>query len=371
MGIPPSAMLSIESQYSLLVFLLFSMVVAIPRTRESEDTNTQLIDSKDLAYSHDYVMEDNNNTQVTDGKNLTKSLYDVVEDTNSQATDSKDLQPSNVATCDQIMTNNGLNFSSFWHGAAHGIHSIYLEEIREYFEPNTTIHNKIPVVNPDLSAEQTILFDSPLAGYDEDFRTMALKVMAYFMTHDKPDFATQGLNTLEKLTHQYHMHEIYKAAAPIYRRMKNNPPNDPELCPCVNDITGNGILLEMVNIAQQLKYFNSMRRPRNGRAVASRDYSVLGGLFNYKRDKRSADEDITEYEETYLTHSNKENAEQLLAVRPWIPNTLQGPEQWVSYEAMLTKSMLNEEELNDFAVFMYCKLNQPELDHPKELFDRY
>merc|ERR1711962_851825 len=282
MGIAPITMLP-NKQYELLLSVLCTLVVANPQSKEPDDT---------------------------------QSLYDVVEDNNSHPTDSKELtNPTTVATCDQIMANNGLNFSSFWHGAAHGIHSIYLEEIREYFESNATIHNKIPVVNPDLSAEQTILFDSPLAGYDEDFNTMALKVMAYFMLHDKPDFATQGLNTLEKLTHQYHMHEIYKAAAPIYNRMKNNPPHDPELCPCVNDVTGNGILLEMVNIAQQLKYFNSMRRSRN--ALASRAYQSR----KYRRvKKRSTDEDVTAedvamYEQMYLTESNKENAEKLLKVQ--------------------------------------------------------
>ena len=46
-----------------------------------------------------------------------------------------------------------------------------------------------------------------------------------------------------------------------------------------------------------------------------------------------------------------------------------GPEQWISYQAMLTTSMLEEEELNDFATFMYCRLNQPNTDHPKDLFD--
>ena len=65
---------------------------------------------------------------------------------------------------------------------------------------------------------------------------------------------------LEKLTHQYHMHEIFAAAAPIYNKMKEDPPTDPALCPCVNDVTGSGILTEMVNIAKQLKYF--ARQPR-------------------------------------------------------------------------------------------------------------
>lgn len=47
-----------------------------------------------------------------------------------------------------------------------------------------------------------------------------------------------------------------------------------------------------------------------------------------------------------------------------------GPAQWVSYQAMLTSSMLESEELNDFATFMYCRLNEPDTDHPKELFDK-
>jgi len=126
---------------------------------------------------------------------------------------------------------------------------------RYFFEPKATETNKIPVVNKNLSSQQTILFDAPLAGYDEHFNTMVLKVMAFFMLNDRPDFFGQGLNTLEKLTHQYHMHEIYAAAAPIYRKMKENPPSDPELCGCVNDVTGNGILIEMANIARQLRYF--------------------------------------------------------------------------------------------------------------------
>ena len=90
--------------------------------------------------------------------------------------------------CNDVMANNGLNFSSFWHGAAHGIHSIGLEEIRHFFDPTAPEQNKIPVVNVNLSAEQTILFNSPLHGYDEDFKTMALKVMGFYMLHDQPDF---------------------------------------------------------------------------------------------------------------------------------------------------------------------------------------
>ena len=47
--------------------------------------------------------------------------------------------------------------------------------------------------------------------------------------------------------------KIYATAAPIYKKMKENPPSDPELCGCVNNIMGKGILVEMANIARQLK----------------------------------------------------------------------------------------------------------------------
>jgi len=313
-----------------------------------------------------------------------KSLYHVVEDLPGNETHGSGKEP--VATCSDVMARNGLNFSSFWQGAAHGLHSLHLEEIRYFFEANATENNKIPVVNKNLSSEQPILFNAPLAGYDEQFNTMALKVMAYFMRNDRPDFFEQGLNTLEKLTHQYHMHEIYAAAAPIYKKMKENPPTDPELCGCVNDITGNRILGEMANIARQLKYFQSRRSPRATCGFDLRAYlnayGPCGGisikLRAYqlpKQQKREAErpdlneQAIAQRESTYLENPNRETALRLLQVRPWDGNSLVGPEQWASYQAMLTASMLGPEQLNDFATFMYCRLNHPDIDHPQELFE--
>jgi len=310
-----------------------------------------------------------------------KSLYHVVEDLPGNETHGSGKEP--VATCSDVMARNGLNFSSFWQGAAHGLHSLHLEEIRYFFEANATENNKIPVVNKNLSSEQPILFNAPLAGYDEQFNTMALKVMAYFMRNDRPDFFEQGLNTLEKLTHQYHMHEIYAAAAPIYKKMKENPPTDPELCGCVNDITGNRILGEMANMARQLKYFQSKRTPRSrcSLRIYIRIYwgsSSCGGGREPQalaRKRREAEENgfdeqtIAERETTYLENPNRETALRLLQVRPWDGNSLVGPEQWASYQAMLTASMLGPEQLNDFATFMYCRLNHPDIDHPKELFE--
>ena len=111
----------------------------------------------------------------------------VLPDENSEENGEK----GDMEKCDETMARNGLNFSSFWQGAGHGIHSLSLEEIRHYFEPDAPEENRIPVVNTNLTAEKTILFNAPLRGYDDDFKTMALKVMAYFMLNDKPYFYEQ------------------------------------------------------------------------------------------------------------------------------------------------------------------------------------
>ena len=145
--------------------------------------------------------------------------------------------------------------------------------------------------------------------------------MAYFMLNDSPDSSQQGWNTLEKLTHVYHMHEIYAAAALTYKGMKENPPLDPEMCSCVNDIKGNGILDELERIAKQpAMYF----QVRYGKGLTRAAY--------WGRRRRAADEaeydwekirrKVSNLEEEYLANPTKETAERLLEARPWKPNTL-------------------------------------------------
>ena len=55
----------------------------------------------------------------------------------------------------------------------------------------------------------------------------------------------QGINAMEKFSHQYHMHEIFTKAAKIYNELLENPPKNDTLCMCANDVTSNGILAEV------------------------------------------------------------------------------------------------------------------------------
>ena len=88
------------------------------------------------------------------------------------------------------------------------------------------------------------------------------------------------------------------------------------------------------------------------------------------RDKRSAGEaekNLARLEQEYLNNTNQDTAWALLQAGGWRPNTLSGPKEWTTFSAMLFTSLPTNQEIRDFASFIYCKLNQPEAK-PTDLF---
>ena len=74
----------------------------------------------------------------------------------------------------------------------------------------------------------------------------------------------QSANTLEKVGHQYHMQEIYKEAAVMYREMVEKSSLDPQVCSCANDILDNGVLDQLVIIAKSLNTLPEMDELETG-----------------------------------------------------------------------------------------------------------
>jgi len=261
-------------------------------------------------------------------------------------TKGNDPAPDKPISCEESFTNNGLNYSTFHQGVAHGIHSLSLEEIRYFFKPDAPENNKIPTANIDFRSEDLINSNAPLWGYEDRFDTWALKIMDWFMLNDKPYILMKGTSTVEKIAHQYHMQEVYTRASKMYKDLVLNPPVDPKVCTCSNDVTANGVLDEVKTY-----------RDRKGSSL------YIG------RKKRSTNEDtLNQLQKAYLRNSNQQTAMDLISEDPWIPGKLDGPKQWISYSGVLTFAMPTEEKLKDFATFIYCKLSQPTLDHPKDLF---
>eukprot|EP00092_Neocalanus_flemingeri_P015701 GFUD01016995.1.p1 GENE.GFUD01016995.1~~GFUD01016995.1.p1 ORF type:complete len:356 (-),score=68.50 GFUD01016995.1:458-1525(-) len=232
--------------------------------------------------------------------------------------------------CEKIMEAKGLNFTSFPVDTVHGIHSIGLEEIQYFFEPNATKKNHIPVVNLDLNADEQILFHAPLLGYNPDLHTMSLKVLAFVMQHEGPDFGIQGVNVWEKVGHQFHMQEMYAATAPLYQALKSNPPVVNEICPCVNDIAGNGILKKLAGFAQGMRYkIHAGERKKQSELAqnAKRPPITYKGVdWEYARKRRSANKPPITYkgvEWEYARQRRSLHDYQTYAGEPWIPKEQQ------------------------------------------------
>eukprot|EP00092_Neocalanus_flemingeri_P099168 GFUD01126506.1.p1 GENE.GFUD01126506.1~~GFUD01126506.1.p1 ORF type:complete len:542 (-),score=132.31 GFUD01126506.1:109-1641(-) len=224
------------------------------------------------------------------------------------------------------MEAKGLNFTSFPLDTVHGIHSIGLEEIQYFFEPNATKKNHIPVVNLDLNADEQILFHAPLLGYNPDLHTMSLKVLAFVMQHEGPDFGIQGVNVWEKVGHQFHMQEMYAATAPVYQSLKSNPPLVNEICPCVNDIAGNGILKKLAGFAQGMRYkiHAGERKKRSELAQNAKRPPITykGEDWEYARKRRSANKPPITYKGVEWEYARQRRSlydYQTYAGEPWIP----------------------------------------------------
>merc|ERR1712168_990928 len=159
------------------------------------------------------------------------------------------------------------------------------------------------------------------------------------------------------------------------------------ICACANDLTENGVMTEVVNIARQLKHFGVKSFGYDyGRVPSSAARGDFGGLsYKYGRvpssaerrvqantygrvpspaergvkanvygrgpfGKRSADihdekENTKALINNYLAHSTKETGKEIVySPAGWKAGTLVGPkfDNWVPYAAMLTYSLPDE-----------------------------
>ena len=208
------------------------------------------------------------------------------------------------------------------------------------------------------------------------------------------------------------MHETYQLASVIYKKFMENPLSE-ELCDCVTDDEVNGVMDELSNIAQQLRSkeingkgraktfryaggyqpggdrgdwsrwtpWSSTSRPSTPRTSTISPWTSWsswtpcpswkrcpvpvpswgGEQFEFalvqRRKRGTNNENYENLQQAYLEYSNKETAFNLISFGNWTPGTLKGRKQWVNYAAMLTYSMINKQEIKNFATFLFCKLS--------------
>merc|ERR1719318_558939 len=156
---------------------------------------------------------------------------------------------------------------------AHGIHSLTLADLRYYFNPNANETNNIPTINRNLTSSIPILNDAPDIGRSDRFKTMGLLVAEEVLLNENQNWDLKNADTLEKLVHALHMHEMWTETSKLYKQILDNPPAS-NICPCLVDVENNGIYYHMRNNAMLIREpelgFNTenKRRPRGGRQAA-------------------------------------------------------------------------------------------------------
>ena len=148
--------------------------------------------------------------------------------------------------CARIMSDAGLDVDTFNDSVSHGIHSLTVEHLNYFFEANTTEDNKIPTVNTNFSGP-AIIPHAPKISDDPESKSLLMKLIDFIMAHndDVDNFMLKGLSSIEKFVHAAHMNELYVRAQPIYFKLRRNKPSKKQVCPCVVDEKGNGILFRL------------------------------------------------------------------------------------------------------------------------------
>eukprot|EP00095_Tigriopus_kingsejongensis_P012489 maker-scaffold789_size96855-snap-gene-0.25 protein:Tk12489 transcript:maker-scaffold789_size96855-snap-gene-0.25-mRNA-1 annotation:"n-acylglucosamine 2-epimerase" len=155
--------------------------------------------------------------------------------------------------CPKVMQTHNLS-RAFPGVVAHGLHSITLEDIQHYFNPETTEDNHVPTINLDLISDHAVLGYAPSLHIHNQFSSQYMRSVDAVLSHmDNANYDVKKYTTLERMVHVMHMNEMWEMAKPHYEELVAHPPENPKICPCVNGIQNNGILDMMKFMALKIR----------------------------------------------------------------------------------------------------------------------
>jgi len=232
--------------------------------------------------------------------------------------------------CEGIMKTAKM-FNNFSHAVGHGIHSMTLQDIRSFFEKDANSNNGIPTTNRDLCSEDQNIVTQNAPDIPQKFASIGLHTLDFSLQNmDDPNYM-QMTNVLARLTHAFHMHDIWTKAQAHYRRFVKEGV-DPSICACALDTFENGIHQELRNI---FFYF----REQFGLIIYWYEYRERGP-------KDPTVEDAPSKMKRSGRHAQKQDWPELT-----------DSTSWKKWKQMLHKSMLSPEDVKKVALFIYCTLN--------------
>jgi len=296
--------------------------------------------------------------------------------------------PPPVPVCDGIMADAGLT-PSFAQSVAHRCHSLTLEDLRFYFQPEATEDNPIPTVNMDLSSQERVLPNAPLYGYDTAFCSVEMRHLDQVLRNmDRSEFGIKNYSILEQVAHVYHMGELWSRAKLHYDALSLLPPTE-GVCECVRDMEQNGVIQELNLLALKIKYpgltsgqpgiYNQVGAPgaplpaapapadisHSSRKISKRDifrpqgdiraYEISYGLKSKRAEterfhRALRDFDFSGAEEDVVTRASQD----LVDGDTGLAEHLDSQAGWEAWKEGF--KAMEEQDNYEFAVFMYCML---------------
>ena len=150
------------------------------------------------------------------------------------------------------------------------------------------------------------------------------------------------MTSLEKLGHQLHMHEMWMKASVMYKDIKERQLDKASICPCLVDEHTNGIVKSLGEITHDFKQWMTEPISNGTRSINRMDRELKLISYIYVDDK-----DVLE-----VRNSRAMDPEAV-----WTVPELKDSKSWTFWKKLLMKSMLSEDNLYGFSMYMYCKTN--------------
>jgi len=216
----------------------------------------------------------------------------------------------------------------------------------------------VPIVNKDLDSEDRVLLNAPLSGFDTSFSTPALRYLDMVLRNmDHAHYSITNFSVLEKLSHVFHMAELWQHASTHYSSLLLQPPS-PEMCACVSDLHLNTITQELQLLALKIKYPGITSGDYQDNEASFNDYGY-GIHYSYGKLADPSPEFQAKLAEFDFSGPESEVvgrvADQLVDGDRGMEKTLENEEGWEYWK----EKVLSMDEVGnyEFAIFMYCKLN--------------
>lgn len=164
--------------------------------------------------------------------------------------------------CPSIMDKSKHVTEDFQMIVVHGIHSMTLENLRQYFDSDAPEDNGIPMINFNLTQGQSVLNSTASYPLKNNFSSPTMDAVDQVLSHmTDNDWGIRNAPPLERLVHALHMLEVWEEAGPHYRkwtkkanRKKGGKKNFfKKLCPCLKDVRSNGVWSMLVQLARKMR----------------------------------------------------------------------------------------------------------------------